>query len=72
MNDIASLPNVGRDMIEKAISFWLVTVSFHSLRLVDDNEMLVLINLLNEVWIAQRISFGDNLPRQKSTGKCLV
>ena len=49
MNDIAVLANVGRDVIEKGDFTRLISVSFHSLWLVDDNEMLVLVNLLNEV-----------------------
>ena len=57
MNDIAGLTNVGRDMVEKGNFIRLISVSFHAFGLVDDNEMLVLINLLNEVWIAPKDFF---------------
>ena len=52
MNDIAGLANIGTDMVKKGDFVWLITMRFHPLWFVDNNQVLILINLLNEVRIA--------------------
>ena len=59
-------------MVKKGDFVWLITMRFHPLWFVDNNQVLILINLLNEVRIAPKgFLFRDNLPCQTLTGKYL-
>ena len=53
VNDIAGLTDVSRNMIKQGQLCWFISVGFHTLRFIDDNEMLVLIELLYEFAISK-------------------
>ncbi|CIV54994.1 Uncharacterised protein [Streptococcus pneumoniae] len=47
MNDIAGLANIGTDMVKKGNFVWLITMRFHPLWFVYNNQVLILINFLH-------------------------
>ncbi len=71
MNDIAGLANIGTDMVKKGNFVWLITMRFHPLWFVYNNQVYLDKLPALSLGCPKGSSFGDNLPRQKSTGKHL-
>ena len=53
VNDIAGLTDIGGNMIEQSQLSWLISVGFHTLRFIDDDEVLVLVELFYEFAISK-------------------
>ena len=57
VDHIAGLAHIGGNMIEEGDFCWLIAVGLHALRLVDNDEVLILIELLHQTGIPLRDAF---------------
>ena len=57
MNDVTGLPTISRNMVKKSDFCGFIAMRLHSFRLIDHDEMRILIERFYQIGISHRDSF---------------